>query len=94
MSNLSMGLCGKLAKSVSWSTFAPLDSDLSYVTTSIFCEFVSCPNKPNEHWYWSVEISYTQAFSRCLISPCSSFFDFHFYYNNSNNDNLNKSQKF
>ena len=29
MSNLSMGLCGKLAKSVSWSTFASLDSDLS-----------------------------------------------------------------
>ena len=29
MSNLSMGLCGKLAKSVSWSTFAPLVSDLS-----------------------------------------------------------------
>ena len=31
MSNLSMGLCGKLAKSVSRSTFAPLDSDLSSV---------------------------------------------------------------
>ena len=29
MSNLSMGLCGKLANSVSRSTFAPLDSDLS-----------------------------------------------------------------
>ena len=29
MSNLSMGLCAKLAKSVGWSTFAPLDSDLS-----------------------------------------------------------------
>ena len=29
MSNLSVGLCEKLAKSVSWSTFAPLDSDLS-----------------------------------------------------------------
>ena len=29
MSNLSVGLCGKLAKSVGWSTFAPLDSDLS-----------------------------------------------------------------
>ena len=29
MSNLSMGLCGKLAKSVNWSTFAPLESDLS-----------------------------------------------------------------
>ena len=28
MSDLSMGLCGELAKSVSWSTFAPLDSDL------------------------------------------------------------------
>ena len=24
MSNLRMGLCGKLSKSVSWSTFAPL----------------------------------------------------------------------
>ena len=29
MSNLSMGLCVKLAKSVSWRTFAPLDSDLT-----------------------------------------------------------------
>ena len=29
MSNLSVGLCGKLAKSVGWGTFAPLDSDLS-----------------------------------------------------------------
>ena len=29
MSNLSMGLGGKLARSVGWSTFAPLDSDLS-----------------------------------------------------------------
>ena len=29
MSNLSVGLCGKLAKSISWRTFAPLDSDLS-----------------------------------------------------------------
>ena len=29
MSNLSMGLCGKLAKSFGWSTFPPLDSDLS-----------------------------------------------------------------
>ena len=29
MSNLSMGLCGKLAKGFSCSTFAPLDSDLS-----------------------------------------------------------------
>ena len=29
MPNLSLGLCGKLAKSVNWSTFAPLDSDLS-----------------------------------------------------------------
>ena len=29
MSNLRMGLCGKLAKSVGWSTFPPLDSDLS-----------------------------------------------------------------
>ena len=26
---VGMGLCGKLAKSVIWSTFAPLDSDLS-----------------------------------------------------------------
>ena len=30
MSNLSVGLCGKLAKGVSWSTFAPLDSILQY----------------------------------------------------------------
>ena len=29
MSNLSVGLCEKFAKSVSWSAFAPLDSDLS-----------------------------------------------------------------
>ena len=27
MSKLSMGLCGKLAKRVLWSTFAPLNSD-------------------------------------------------------------------
>ena len=26
MSNLRMALCGKLAKSIGWSTFAPLDS--------------------------------------------------------------------
>ena len=32
---------------------------------------------PDEDWYWPVEIPYTQAFSRCLISPCSSPFDFH-----------------
>ena len=43
-----------------------------YFTTFIFCEFVSCPNKPDEDWYYSVEISYTQTFSHCLISPCSS----------------------
>ena len=29
MSYLSRGLCGKLAKSVDRSTFAPLDKDLS-----------------------------------------------------------------
>ena len=29
MSNLSMGLCGKVAISVVWYTFVPLDSDLS-----------------------------------------------------------------
>ena len=29
MSNLRMGLCGKLAKSIDWSTFASLDRDLS-----------------------------------------------------------------
>ena len=29
MSNLRMGLCEKLAKSIGWSTFAPLDSNLS-----------------------------------------------------------------
>ena len=28
MANLNMGLCGKLARSVIWSTFALLDSDL------------------------------------------------------------------
>lgn len=38
-----------------------------------------CPNKPDEEWYLPVEMSYTQAFSRYLISPCSSAFDFHFY---------------
>ena len=29
MSNLRIGLCGKLAKRIGWSIFAPLDSDLS-----------------------------------------------------------------
>ena len=29
MSNLRMGLCGTLAKSIGWSKFALLDSDLS-----------------------------------------------------------------
>ena len=29
MSNLRMALCGELAKSIGWSTFAPLDNDLS-----------------------------------------------------------------
>ena len=29
MLNLRMGLFGKIAKSIGWSTFAPLDSDLS-----------------------------------------------------------------
>ena len=29
MSNLRMGLCGKLAKSIDWSTCTVLDSDLS-----------------------------------------------------------------
>ena len=29
MSNLSMGLCEKLAGRVVWYTFAPLDSDVS-----------------------------------------------------------------
>ena len=29
MSNLSMGLCGKLAKSITWSTSVLPDSDLS-----------------------------------------------------------------
>ena len=29
MANLSMGLCGKLTRSVIWSTFALLDGDLS-----------------------------------------------------------------
>ena len=28
MSNLSKGLCGKVARSVVWYTFSPLDSDL------------------------------------------------------------------
>ena len=51
-----------------------------YFTTYKFCELVSCPNIPDEDWYWPVEISYTQAYSRCLISPCSSLFDFHFYF--------------
>ena len=30
MSNLSMGLRGKLARSVNWSTFAPLDLIATY----------------------------------------------------------------
>ena len=29
MSNLRLGLCGKLARSVGWSTFVPLGGDLS-----------------------------------------------------------------
>ena len=55
-----------------------------YFATYIFWEFVSCPNKPDEVWYWPVEMSYTQAFSRCLISPSSSPFDFHFCFKNVN----------
>ena len=35
MSNLSLGLCGKLARSVGWITFAPLVSDLS--TGTVIC---------------------------------------------------------
>ena len=34
MSNLRMGLCGKLAKSIGWRTFASLDSDLIYKSLS------------------------------------------------------------
>ena len=51
----------------------------SSVLLGIFCEFVSFPNKPVEDWYWLIEISYTQVFSRCSISPCNSPFNFHFY---------------
>ena len=34
------------------------------------------PNKPDEDWYWPVEILYTLEFSHCLISLCRSLFDF------------------
>ena len=34
MSNFSMGLCGKLAVSVVWSTFTPLDSDIHWIKLS------------------------------------------------------------
>ena len=51
MSNLRVGLCGKLAKSIGWSTFAPLDSDLSSGKSYPlfeqlepgFCEFLFLP---------------------------------------------------
>ena len=29
-------------------------------------------NKPDEDWYWPVEISQLNSISRCLISPCKS----------------------
>ena len=55
-------------------------------TTYIFWELVSFPDKPDEDWYWPAQISYTQAFSRCLISPGSSPFDFHFYDGDGDDD--------
>ena len=32
-------------------------------------------NKPDEDWYWPVEISQLNSISRCLISPCKSLLD-------------------
>ena len=32
-------------------------------------------NKPDEDWYWPVEISQPNSISRCLISPCKSLLD-------------------
>ena len=32
-------------------------------------------NKPDEDWYWPVEISQLNSISRCLISPCRSLLD-------------------
>ena len=32
-------------------------------------------NKPDEEWYWPVEISQLNSISRCLISPCKSLLD-------------------
>ena len=40
-------------------------------------------NKPDEDWYWPVEISQLYSISRCLISPCKSLLDcnvFNFIY--------------
>ena len=40
-------------------------------------------NKPDEDWYWPVEISQLNSISRCLISPCKSLLDcnvFNFIY--------------
>ena len=32
-------------------------------------------NKPDEDWYWPVEISQLNSISRCLISPCKGLLD-------------------
>ena len=32
-------------------------------------------NKPDEDWYWPVEISQLNSISRCLISPCKRLLD-------------------
>ena len=32
-------------------------------------------NKPDEDWYWPVEISQLNSISHCLISPCKSLLD-------------------
>ena len=40
-------------------------------------------NKPDEDWYWPVEILQLNSISRCLISPCKSLLDcnvFNFIY--------------
>ena len=40
-------------------------------------------NKPDEDWYWPVEISQLNSTSRCLIRPCKSLLDcniFNFIY--------------
>ena len=36
-------------------------------------------HKPDEDWYWPVEISQLNSISRCLISPCKSLLDYNVF---------------